>query len=234
MPAVGQLEAAQPPLRGAGEGALLVAEQLALQQRLGQAAQLTAMNGLPAPRREVVDGLGDQLLAGARLALDQHRARHRRHLLDLDQHFLDRPRSRPRCRCAAAAAGAATSRRATATTSSASTGLVITRGGAEPRDPLRALGVGRLEQRQRRHLAPRAPCATSCQRRRLVHRAGQDEQRRVARGGQHRAHVVHAPRPSWWRSRRASRAALSGTAVSRSSMVRRICAAICSSALRVR
>ena len=33
---VGQLEPAQPPLGGAGEGALLVAEQLALEQGLGQ------------------------------------------------------------------------------------------------------------------------------------------------------------------------------------------------------
>ena len=33
--AVGQLEAAQPPLGGAGEGAALVAEQLALDERLG-------------------------------------------------------------------------------------------------------------------------------------------------------------------------------------------------------
>ena len=60
----------------------------------GSAAQLTAMNGFAPAGREVVERLGDQLLAGAALALDQHRARDRRHLLDLDQHFLDRRRSR--------------------------------------------------------------------------------------------------------------------------------------------
>jgi hypothetical protein len=48
------------------------------------------MNGLPAARAQVVDRLRDQLLAGARLALDEHGARDRRHLLDLDQDFLDR------------------------------------------------------------------------------------------------------------------------------------------------
>ena len=66
-PGVGQLEPAEPPLGGAGEGALLVAEQLRLSSSVsGSAAQLTAMNGLPAPGREVVERLGDQLLAGAR------------------------------------------------------------------------------------------------------------------------------------------------------------------------
>ena len=84
----------EPALRGAGEGALLVAEQLALEQRLGQGGAVDRDERLAPPGREVVDRLGDQLLAGARFALDQHRARDRRHLLDLDQQFLDRPRSR--------------------------------------------------------------------------------------------------------------------------------------------
>jgi hypothetical protein len=37
-----------------------------------------------------VEALGDQLLAGAAFALHQHGAGDRRHLLDLDQHLLDR------------------------------------------------------------------------------------------------------------------------------------------------
>jgi len=43
--AVRHLELAQLALRGAGEGALLVAEQLRLEQRLRMAAQLMATNG---------------------------------------------------------------------------------------------------------------------------------------------------------------------------------------------
>ena len=52
----------------------------------GSAPQLTAMNGLPR-RGESRESPRDQLLARAALALDEHRARDRRHLLDLDEHF---------------------------------------------------------------------------------------------------------------------------------------------------
>src|SRR6202008_933278 len=83
-------EAAEPPLGGAGEGALLVAEELALEQRVGQRGAVDGDERLAPARGEVVDGLGDELLAGAALALDEHGARDRGHLLDLDQHFLDR------------------------------------------------------------------------------------------------------------------------------------------------
>ena len=48
--AVGQLEAADPPGEGAGEGAFLVAEQLALDQPAGRAAQLSLISGLAARR----------------------------------------------------------------------------------------------------------------------------------------------------------------------------------------
>ena len=44
--AVGELEAALPPRHGAGERALLVAEQLALEEPGASAAQLTRTNGL--------------------------------------------------------------------------------------------------------------------------------------------------------------------------------------------
>ena len=65
------LEPAGPVVDGAGERALDVAEQLALQQALGQGAAVDADVGAGRPRAEVVDGAGDQLLAGAGLADDQ-------------------------------------------------------------------------------------------------------------------------------------------------------------------
>ena len=51
--AVGLLEAADPLGDGAREGALLVAEQLAFQQRSGSAAQFTRTQGLPGPEAVV-------------------------------------------------------------------------------------------------------------------------------------------------------------------------------------
>ena len=150
-PGVGQLEPAQPPLGGAGEGALLVPEQLRLQQRLGQRGAVDRDERPAPPGREVVDRLGDQLLAGAALALDQHRARHRRHLLDLDQHLLDR-------RALADDAGALLE---PAPLDQPPRGLHHLLGpgrlhhrlgDAEPADPLRPLGVGGLEQGEGRDL----------------------------------------------------------------------------------
>ena len=91
----------------------------------GSAAQLTAMNGLPAPGREVVDALGHQLLAGAALALDQHRARDRRHLLDLDQHLLDRGALADDPGALLQLPRRSISRRAVATASSGATGFII-------------------------------------------------------------------------------------------------------------
>ena len=77
---VGQLEPA-PPLRlRAGEGALLVAEELALGEGRGQGGAVDLHERPVLPRAERVDRVGDQLLAGARLPLDEHRGRHRRHL----------------------------------------------------------------------------------------------------------------------------------------------------------
>src|SRR5262249_29439739 len=71
-PLVRQLEAADVLADGAGEGALLVAEQLALQEsrRNGRAIELDE-GPLPA-RAEVVQGAGDEFLARARFAADQH------------------------------------------------------------------------------------------------------------------------------------------------------------------
>src|SRR5256885_6101028 len=69
----GQLEAALLPPRRAGERALLVAEQLRLEQRLGQRGAVDRDERAAAPRRARVDRAGDELLAGAALALDEHR-----------------------------------------------------------------------------------------------------------------------------------------------------------------
>ena len=48
----------------------------------GIAAQLMPTNGASRARTELMDGLRDQLLAGARFADDQHGRRRRRRLLD--------------------------------------------------------------------------------------------------------------------------------------------------------
>ena len=84
--AVRQLEAALPPIGRAGEGALLVAEDFALEQRLGNRGAVDGDERKAGARAQLVDGLRDQLLAGARLAGDEHRRRGRRRLLD---HLID-------------------------------------------------------------------------------------------------------------------------------------------------
>jgi hypothetical protein len=71
--AVGLGEQAQPIGAGVGEGAALVAEQLALDQRLGHRRQVDRDERRLGPRRVVVDRARDQLLAGAALAGDQDR-----------------------------------------------------------------------------------------------------------------------------------------------------------------
>src|SRR5690606_2034441 len=55
----------------AAEGPLLVAEDLALDERLGQGADVGRHERALATAAQVVDGAGDQLLARAALALDQ-------------------------------------------------------------------------------------------------------------------------------------------------------------------
>ena len=71
MPPSALLELADAPAVGAGEGALLVAEQLALQQRLGDGGAVDRQERLVGPAAVLVEGAGDQLLAGAALAEDQ-------------------------------------------------------------------------------------------------------------------------------------------------------------------
>ena len=60
-----QLEAALLALLGAGEGPALVPEQLGLDQGVGQRRAAHLDEGLGRARRVVMDGVGDQFLAGA-------------------------------------------------------------------------------------------------------------------------------------------------------------------------
>ena len=76
--AVGFLEPAVARLGRAGEAARLVAEQLGLDQIFGQRRAVHDDQRARPARRQVVEPLGDQLLAGAALADDQHRAVERR------------------------------------------------------------------------------------------------------------------------------------------------------------
>ena len=69
---------------GARKGALFVAEQLRLDEALGQRGAAHLDERTLRAQRVVMNGLRDQLLAGARLTADEHRrirARHLRHLL---------------------------------------------------------------------------------------------------------------------------------------------------------
>ena len=88
--AVGQLEAALLPRLRAGERALLVAEQLGLDQALGQRRAAHLDERLLGAQRVVVDRVRDELLAGARLAADQHRRVRLGDLRDLLVHLAHR------------------------------------------------------------------------------------------------------------------------------------------------
>ena len=81
--AVGGLEAAAPIADRAGEGALHVAEQLALDQLFGDRGAVDLDERPAAAAAEGVDAARDQLLAGAVLAVDQHAAVGRRGHRDL-------------------------------------------------------------------------------------------------------------------------------------------------------
>src|SRR5207302_3104873 len=66
---------------GPGERSLHVAEQLRFEQALRQRAAVERKEAAVRASRQLVDEAGDDLLAGARFALDQHRAFGRGHLL---------------------------------------------------------------------------------------------------------------------------------------------------------
>src|SRR5207247_3155205 len=87
--AVGQLEPAQSALRGTRERALLVAEQLALEQRIGDRRAVHRDERLAAPRGEVVDTARHELFPRPRLPLDQDGRGDRSNMLDLDETLLD-------------------------------------------------------------------------------------------------------------------------------------------------
>src|SRR5207249_7156162 len=57
---------------GAGEGAFLVAEQLALQQSRGDGCAVQLDEGTALPRAQLVQGAGDEFLARARFATNEH------------------------------------------------------------------------------------------------------------------------------------------------------------------
>src|SRR5262249_46483899 len=71
-PAVGQLETPGPVAYGPREGALHVSEKLALQERRRQGRAVDAHERLAGPRARLVEGAGEQLLARARLAAQEH------------------------------------------------------------------------------------------------------------------------------------------------------------------
>ena len=77
-------------LIGAGERALLVAEELALEQLLGNGRAVDGLEARLGAAAQVVHGPCEQFLAGAALAEDQHRRVGRRHLLDHATHLLHR------------------------------------------------------------------------------------------------------------------------------------------------
>src|SRR5262249_10888028 len=73
--AVGQVEQALAEVLGVGEGSALVTEQLALEQVLGNGAAVESDERSGSARASPVEVARHQLLAGAGLALDQHRGR---------------------------------------------------------------------------------------------------------------------------------------------------------------
>ena len=89
--ALGELE---PPLLarlGAGERPLLVAEELRLDEAVGQRRAAHLDERLLRAQRAVVDRVRDQLLAGARLAANQRRGVGAGHLRDLLEDLPHRP-----------------------------------------------------------------------------------------------------------------------------------------------
>src|SRR5207302_4771766 len=81
-PAIRQLEAARAPLGRAGERAFLVAEDLALEQRLGNRRAVDRDERKRRPRAELMNRLRDELLAGPRFAGDEDGGTGGRGLLD--------------------------------------------------------------------------------------------------------------------------------------------------------
>src|SRR6185369_11429144 len=81
------------PLRRAGERALLVSEELALEQRLRKGGAMNRDERLVLARALLVDRARDQLLAGAGLAAHEHGRVARRDLLDRREDIAHRLRA---------------------------------------------------------------------------------------------------------------------------------------------
>ena len=90
--AIRLLEATSPLCIGAGEGALLVAEELRLQQLRGYRRGVERDERSCCAWAMVVQRPCDQFLAGARLAGDQHRRSRTRQSADRAEHLLHRGR----------------------------------------------------------------------------------------------------------------------------------------------
>src|SRR5205823_2555113 len=89
-PVVGGLEFADFLVRRAGEGALLMAKKLALQQRLGKSRAVQTDKRTVLARAGVVNGAGHQFLAHTAFAPDQDRRVGGGHARDLALDRLDR------------------------------------------------------------------------------------------------------------------------------------------------
>src|SRR5215468_2413213 len=87
--AIGQLELAAPSCHRAGEGAALVAEELGLDQLLGDGGAVHLHERAIGARGAGVYGPGHQLLARPAVAVDQHAARGGRGDVDLLAQLLD-------------------------------------------------------------------------------------------------------------------------------------------------
>ena len=90
--AVGRLEEAFAVFGRTREGALAVAEELRFQQLLRDRTAVDGDEGLRAARTHFVDRACDQFLAGAGLAVDEHRRHAARDLFDQRAHLLHRGR----------------------------------------------------------------------------------------------------------------------------------------------
>src|SRR5262249_30022956 len=90
--AVRALEASWPPCGGTGEGALLHAEQLGLEERLRKRAAVDRDEGAGAAAGELVQRTRSQLLPGAGLSEEQHRRGGRRGLLQRVEEGAERGR----------------------------------------------------------------------------------------------------------------------------------------------
>src|SRR5690606_29732570 len=87
---VGQFEAPDPPVGGAGEGAPLMTEHLALDQVTWNRRTVDRHERSSIATTATMDCRGYQLLAGARFAQDQHSRLGGSHLLDQFAHMDDR------------------------------------------------------------------------------------------------------------------------------------------------